>query len=57
MCQYGFEEHQDFTSVKSFTVVNNWAEKPFDDFSQDTDYINISAKTEEVQTDGHLIKS
>lgn len=32
MCQYGFEEQQDFTGVKSFTVVNNGAEKPLDDF-------------------------
>lgn len=31
--QYGFVENQDFTSVKSFTVVGNGAEKPVDDYA------------------------
>lgn len=44
MCQYGFEEQQDFTGVKSFTVVNNGAEKPLDDFIQDTDFVEVHSK-------------
>lgn len=31
--QYGFEENVDFTSVKSFTVVNNGAERELDDYA------------------------
>lgn len=31
--QYGFIENQDFTSVKSFTLVNNGAEREIDDFA------------------------
>ena len=31
--QYGFEEEVDFTTVKSFTVVGNGAEKPIDDYA------------------------
>lgn len=31
--QYGFVENQDYTSVKSFTVVGNGAEKPVDDYA------------------------
>lgn len=29
---YGFEENEDFTSVKKFTVVNNGAKKELQDF-------------------------
>lgn len=32
MCGYGFEENKDFTSVKTFTVVNNGAKKEIDDY-------------------------
>lgn len=31
--QYGFIEDQDYTSVKSFTVVGNGAEKPIEDYA------------------------
>lgn len=30
--QFGFEEYEDFTSVKSFTVVNNGAKRELDDY-------------------------
>lgn len=33
MLQYGFLENQDFTSVKSFTVVNNGAKKEIQDYA------------------------
>lgn len=32
-CKYGFEEGTDYTSVKSFTVVNNGAKKEIDDYA------------------------
>ena len=48
MCQYGFEEQQDFTGVKSFTVVNNGAEKTLDDFMISIDMAKeISMRSEE----------
>lgn len=37
------------------TQFTDWIKQFIDDFSQDTDYINISAKTEDVQSDGHVI--
>ena len=33
MLRYGFEESKDFTSVKTFTVVNNGAKKEIDDYA------------------------
>ena len=33
MLQYGFVENQDFTSVKSFTLVNNGAQREIDDYA------------------------
>lgn len=41
MLKYGFEENADFTSVKSFTVVNNGAQKPIDEY-----YISIDMAKE-----------
>lgn len=41
MLKYGFEENVDFTSVKSFTVVNNGAQKPIDEY-----YISIDMAKE-----------
>lgn len=32
VCAYGFREPDDFTSVKTFTLVNNGAKKPIDDY-------------------------
>ena len=32
-CKYGFEENIDYTSVKSFTVVNNGAKKEIQDYA------------------------
>lgn len=36
-CKYGFEENQDFTSVKNFTVVNNGARKELQDYAMTID--------------------
>ena len=36
-CKYGFEKNVDFTSVKSFTVVNNGARKEIDDYAMTID--------------------
>jgi phage antirepressor protein len=33
MLQYGFVENQDFTSAKSFTLVNNGAQREIDDYA------------------------
>ena len=33
MKKYGFEEGMDFTSVKTFTVVNNGAKKELQDYA------------------------
>lgn len=41
MLKYGFEENVDFTSVKSFTVVNNGAKIPIDEY-----YISIDMAKE-----------
>lgn len=32
LLKYGFQENQDFTSVKTFTLVNNGAEREIDDY-------------------------
>lgn len=34
MCDYGFEDGIDFTSVKKFTVVNNGAKRKLDNFDK-----------------------
>ena len=44
MLKYGFEENVDFTSVKSFTVVNNGAQKPIDEY-----YLSIDIAKETIE--------
>ena len=54
--QYGFVEDVDYTSVKSFTVVGNGAEKPIDDYAMTIDMakevsmIQRSEKGKEART-------
>lgn len=54
--QYGFVEDVDYTSVKSFTVVGNGAEKPIDDYAMTIDMakevsmIQRSEKSKEART-------
>ena len=54
--QYGFVEYVDYTSVKSFTVVGNGAEKPIDDYAMTIDMakevsmIQRSEKGKEART-------
>lgn len=44
--QYGFSDGVDFTSVKTFTVVNNGAEKPLEDYAMT---INMAKEVSMIQ--------